>query len=175
MARKTAKAAPAPAPEETDEGGAVRGPSEMHELFSDWLKETYDADVSPEAIFWVTSKRTAFRKSDEYAEFAEKVEQEREDRLAEKEKRAQEREAARASKDEDTDEADAPKPSRRRKAKSDPAEDEPAAEAPKPTRSRRKPAAKQADEDAEGAEKPAARPARRRRSAPAGSGEKAPF
>jgi hypothetical protein len=67
MARgKTTKPAPAPEPEETDEGGAARGPGEMHELFSEYLKETTGVDVSPEAIFLVTSKRTAFRKSDAY-------------------------------------------------------------------------------------------------------------
>ena len=41
MARKTAaKAAPAPEPEETEEGGgAVRGPGEMHELFFELNRE----------------------------------------------------------------------------------------------------------------------------------------
>lgn len=113
MARtKTAPAKPAE-PEETDEGGVVRGPGEMHELFSQWLKDEYDVEVSADAIFWVTSKRTAFRKSDTYIDYAEGLDAAREEARRAKE----ERRAARAAAQEEDEAEETPKPAKRGRAR----------------------------------------------------------
>lgn len=157
------KPAPAPEPEETEEGGATRGPGEMHELFSEWLLEETGVTVTPEAIFLVTSKRTAFRKSEEYLAYAEKQDELREQKSAEKEERAKER-AAKPVAAEEPEEKTA---RRRGKAKPD-AEDTAEKEKVTPLRGRRR---GKATEDTDGDEAqaeaaPAAKPtARRRRSA----------
>jgi hypothetical protein len=163
MARtsKAKPAAPAPAPEETDEGGAVRGPGEMHELFSEFLKEEYGVTVSPEAIFHVTSKRTAFRKSDAYLEYAEGLDEQR----AEAAKAKAEKKAAReAAAEEEPEEEE--KPARRRgKAKAADAEEAPAEEKVTPIRGRRRGKAVEPVGDEAQAEAPKPAATRRRRSA----------
>lgn len=68
---RAAKAAPAPEPETTEEGAATRGPGEMHEIFSEWLEKETGVTVDPNHIYLVTSRRTAFRKSDEYLDYQE--------------------------------------------------------------------------------------------------------
>jgi len=164
MARGTkTKTAPAPEPEETEEGGTTRGPGEMHELFSDFLKEETGVDVSPEAIFLVTSKRTAFRKSDEYLAYAERVDEARE--------KAAEAKAAKAkarAEEPDEDEGEEPvKTSRRRAAKPKVADDAAEEAGVTPIRSRRRKAADAPDEAQTETAPAKAAPARRRRSAPA--------
>lgn len=162
------KAVPAPEPEETDEGGAVRGPGEMHELFSEWLKAETGVTVTPEAIFLVTSKRTAFRKSDEYLEYAEGLDAAREEAKTERAEKAKAR-AEKAAEEPDEDEA--PKPTRRGKAPAKKAASEETGEeatvTPMRGRSRRKAVATEEEPADEAQAAPAKPAARRRRSAPA--------
>lgn len=173
MARGKAatKTAPAPEPEVEETEGTPRGAGEMHELFSEFLKEEYGADVSPEAIFLVTSKRTAFRRSDAYLDFAEKQDEERAKAAEEKEARK----AARADKTEEPEEEAAETtPTRGRRAKKTPEADTAEESGVTPIRGRRRgkaapaPTTAPADDTADEAQA-ATTPAktRRRRSAPA--------
>jgi hypothetical protein len=175
---KPAEQTPAPEPEETEGDGTVRGPGEMHDLFSAFLKETTGEDVDPLHIFLVTSKRTAFRKTEAYEEFAAAQEERRDEAFKAKEARAKNR-AATAT--EDDAEATAPK-ARGRRAKA--TTEEAPADAPEPTAPRRgrrtaaKPAAAPTEAETGDAEVTPIR-SRRRRSAPAAAttetGKKTPF
>src|SRR5687768_541851 len=104
---RAAKAAPAPEPEDTEEGAVTRGPGEMHEIFSEWLARETGVTVDPEHIYLVTSKRTAFRKSDEYAEYQEGKDALRDQ--AAKEKAARKKAEAETTEDEGDEETPAPK------------------------------------------------------------------
>lgn len=136
---RAAKTAPAPEPEVVEEDGSTRGPSELHELFSQWLEEETDVRVSPEHIYLVTSKRTAFRKSDAYAEYRDGK-----DAVREEAKRAkEERKTARAA---EASEDDEPKPAKRR-GRTAPSEETEAPARPAGRRGRRAAAAEEAPAD----------------------------
>jgi hypothetical protein len=78
MAATRARKAPAktvePEPETTVSG---RSEGEMHDLFAAYLNENYGADITPRQIFLVTSKRNEFRRTDVYADYAERRDEER--------------------------------------------------------------------------------------------------
>lgn len=130
MARRTARAAaqlkpktkakttsPAESAEDNESTGpsAVaegRGPGQMHELFSAWLKEETGEDIDPNHIFLVTSKRTAFRKSDEYLDYQEQRSAE-EKPLKSAKVKAKSRTARTAEEDEDEEEEPQPVRGRR--------------------------------------------------------------
>jgi hypothetical protein len=140
-ATKAAKVAPAPEKEEVAEGGVTRGPTEMHEIFSEWLEEETGVRVSPEHIFLVTSKRTAFRKSDAYQNYAEGKDAQRAEAKAERD----ERKKARAAEAEVED--DEPKPKRRGRGRA--VTEEIGEETPTPARRGRRVAAKATEDDEE--------------------------
>lgn len=95
----TTEVVEAPVAEETgtEESATRVGP--MHQAFADFLNSGYDANITAEQIFLVTSKRKAFRSTPEYREGVRgALEAAKEAEAAEKAKRAEEREAARAAK-----------------------------------------------------------------------------
>lgn len=104
-ARRGSKAAqPAEEVEETTNGTGVRAPTEMHELMAEFFNTEYDAGVTPEQCAIFTSKRTAFRKSDAYLEYRDKVGDEDET----------EAKPARAGRGKAAEKSEAPKPAARR-------------------------------------------------------------
>lgn len=179
MARtRTTKAKPAPEPEveenETNGSAGLRPVGALHEHMADWLNEEYgeelDETLTARQVQVVISKRNQYRKSDEYAEFAEQREQER-DRAAEEATAKPKVKRGRPVTTDDAEEdetEEAPKPARRGRVK---ATETPAEEpAPAKTRTRRTRATAATEEEA------APAPARRsrRRAAPAAS-ETEPF
>lgn len=128
------KAVPDPTP--TDEEGTESAPrvTAMHQVFSDWLAAETGVTVDPLHIFLVTSKRTAFRKSDEYDAYLEEKDAERAEADEAKEKARADRAAAKTAEPED----DTPAPKRRgRKAVEDVDAEAGEDDAPAPRRGRR--------------------------------------
>jgi ribonuclease E len=175
MARSRTRAAAEPVveevveTEETTEGGSrKRGPGKLAELHAQWIKDVYDVDIDPEALYLAQSTRKQFREDPEsgYAELKAEQEQAAEEKAS--------RRAAKESEVEDEDPAEAapaPKPRTRSRAKAAPVvedtEGETPAPAAKPTRSRSRAKAAPVAETTEAAPAPA--PATRSRS------RKAPF
>lgn len=153
MVTSTRKRATAPEPQAEEENGEAtgRGVSDMHTLFSEWLKEETGEDIDPNHIFLVTSQRNKFRQSDEYLEYREKLDERRDLEKESKAAKAKARKAAAEVEDEDGDEEEAPKPAARRgrpakatralKAVAEDEEDEAPAKKAAPPRRRRAKAA----------------------------------
>lgn len=179
MARtaRTARTAPAPAPvvEETvseETTNAKRGPSELTNLFVDFLKERYGVDADPEVVYLAQTTRREFRETDAYAKWLEEDDARKDEAAALKAKRAEDRAAAKLAAEqaapvaEGTEPAKPARRSRAAKAAEPVAADAPAEEAPKPARRSR--AAKAAPAPATEAADTTEAPARRSRT-------KAPF
>lgn len=135
-ARRAAKAEPTPEPAETTEDAGGRGPGEMHELFAEFVEAETGVAVTAEQVFAITSKRVAFRKSDAYVEYRDRLDAEREEAAAAKDKRKTERAAAPAAEAPAEETAKPARAGRRgRPALKAVTTEEPAAEeAPKPAR-----------------------------------------
>lgn len=166
----------AAAKEETEEmptstaGSTLREPTRLHELMADYFNENYDAAVTPRQCLIFTSKRTEFRRSEDYKAYREDMTNGAvEDDEPEPTKKATTRSggrrgrAAAKAEEEGPAETPAPAPRARRGRKPATTQEEPAEEkAATPARRARR--GGRSAEEAEAPEKTTSTPARRRRS-----------
>lgn len=136
--KRSAQTAPEPAVEEAEAAGSGRTAGEMHELFAEFVTAETGTPVTAEQVFAITSKRVAFRASDEYLAYRERLDAERDEAAAAKAERAEQRQTAKAEPAEA-----APKSGARRGRPAKPAlkavknEEPEEASAPRPRRGRR--------------------------------------
>lgn len=153
---------------EDEDAGSIREPSEMHELMAEFFNDNYDANVTPRQCAIYTSKRGAFRRSDEYKEYRERAAAAADERATARQVKAAEPKAepaekpararrgrpaaAKAEEPEETSEPKVkPTPPRRRRAAAAAVKDEAvtADTAPTPPARRRRSAAKPAASEEE--------------------------